>query len=167
MVPYSEFVENLKCEVVKRGDFSTRLSKTDSQLFDVYELNLDNPISMDEQIYLEHEKLKVRLKNTSPTSPQRPGNIFISAHYDLPFVTLSSKLMRTTDGSQKFIKYGEEDTYEEELSAGTAVTQISNTLKYSIPASFYSNSKSVLEAEFSLGSKYLSLLDETVSNQQF
>lgn len=164
MNPYSELVENSKCETVKNSEFSTKLTKIDNQLFDVYEFDLNESISIDERIILEKQKLKIKFKHdTVSYDSGKYGSLMIIAHYDFPFVSMKSKLSRVNGSRQKFIMYGEADVYEEELGTETSLTQMSNMITYTIPNTFYSSSGSTLEAEFSLTDKFLSLFDEGAS----
>jgi hypothetical protein len=161
MNPYSELIENSKCETVKNSEFSTKLVKIDNQLFDVYEFSLNESISLDERIILEKQKLKIKFNHdTVSYDNNKYGSLMIIAHYDFPFLSMKSKLSRATGSRQKFIKYGEANVYEEELGTETSLTQMSNTITYTIPNTLYSSSGSILEAEFSLTDKFLSLFDE-------
>ena len=166
LVPFTELVENLKCSVVKQGDYSNSLNKVQSKLFDIYEFNLDNPISIDEKIYMENEKLKLKLKNNNVSTTKNDGNIMINVYYDFPYIALNSKLRSINNALQTYITSGEFDVYEEELGTETSLSQISNVIKYTIPASFYADSSSYLEAEFYLSNNYLLLFDKSDINSE-
>ena len=161
LVPFSELIENLKWDLVKQGDYSTSLTKVQNNLFDVFELNLDNPISIDEKIYMENEKLKLKLKNNNISDTKNNGNILINVYYDFPYIALNSKLRSIDNTNQQFITNGDFDIFEEELGTETSLSQISNVIKYKIPSKFYANSNSYLEAEFYLTAPYLLLFDKT------
>lgn len=166
LVPFSELVENLKCDLVKKGEYSSSLTKIPNNLFDTYEFNLDNPISIDEKVYMENEKLKLKLKNNNVSNTKNDGNILINVYYDFPYIALNSKLRSVDKTYQKFITFGELNIFEEELGTETSLSQISNVVKYSIPSSFYQSSSSYLEAEFYLTPNYLLLLENSGTNSE-
>ena len=165
MNPYSELIQNSKCDYVKNSEFSSKLKKLDNQLFDIYEFNLDQAISLDERIVLENQKLKLRFKHNYGTyDDDKYGNLLILVHYDFPFLSMNSKLNQVTGKAQKFLKFGSTDAYEEEMGTETSLNQMANSIVYIIPNTFYRDGDSYLEAEFSITDKFLALFDETVSS---
>lgn len=161
MNPYSEFIENSKCSVVRNSEFSTKLTKQDNKLFDVYEFNLNEPISLDERIVMENQKLKLKFKHDYATFDKKNhGNLMILVHYDGAFISMKAKLSKYDGTTTKFIKYSQIDAYEEEMGTETALTQLANTITYTVPSDFYSVAGSYLEAEFSLTDKFLALFDD-------
>jgi len=164
MNPYSELIENLKCDTVKNSEFSTKLSKIDNKLFDVYEFTLNEAMSLDERIILEKQKLKIRFKHDSADfTKDQHGTLMILAHYDFPFMSMKPKISSVNGSKLKFIKYGSVDVYEEELGTESSLTQMGNSISYTIPNTFYSKADSTLEAEFSMTDNFLSLFDESNS----
>jgi hypothetical protein len=164
MVPYSEFVQNSKCEVVKSNDIVSTLQKQSSQFYDIYEFPLGlEPISIDEKVIIENQKVKIKLKpDITSINDKAVGNLLISIYYDLQFVTLTSKLMKNDGTLQKFIKYGTTEAFENELGTETSLSKIANSITVKLDSSFFSTSStSFLEAEFSLSSRFLTMFDSS------
>jgi hypothetical protein len=136
-------------------------------MFDVYEFDLDSPISLDERIILENQKLKIRLKHSNKSYDKKQhGTLLMLVHYDFAFLAMKSKLLRYDGKKQKFLTYGETNAYEEEMGTEASMTQMANSITYSIPNTFYSSDDSYLEAEFSLNDVFLSLFEEGVSSSE-
>jgi hypothetical protein len=166
MNPYSELIQNSKCDVVKNTEFTPKLKKLDNSMFDVYEFDLDAPISLDERLILENQKLKVRFKHSIIANEDKQhGSLLMLIHYDFAFLSMKSKLLKYEGKKQKFITYGQTNAYEEEMGTETSMTQMANTIQYSIPSSFYTND-TYLEAEFSLNDKFMTLFEDEVSSSE-
>ena len=165
MNPYTELIENSKCEVVKNTEFTPKLPKVDNQMFDIYQFDLNSPISVDERIILEKEKLKVRFNFDSQTyDKMKHGTLLILVHYDFAFISMKSKLTKSDGTKNKFLKYGDTDSFEDELGLETAMTQMANSISYQIPGSYYGKTDSYIEAEFSLTDKFMSIFEKELFN---
>lgn len=87
------------------------------------------------------------------------GNIFVSMYYDLQFMSLSAKLMKSDGSVQKFVKYGKTDAFEPELGTSTSLSQVSNMITHKLDNEFYGSDGSYLEAEFVVSRSFLELFD--------
>lgn len=167
MNPYTELIQNSKCEIVKSSEFTSKISKIDNQLFDIYEFSLSDPISLNERLILENSKMKIRLKHNEVNySKDQHGVLLILVHYNFAFVSMKSKLNRIDEKRSKFLSYGETSTFEDQLNTQISMTQMSNLIKYEIPSTFYEKEKSYLEAEFSLTDKFMSIYEDLTNNDK-
>ena len=167
MNPYTELIQNSKCEFVKNSEFTPKISKTENRLFDIYEFNLSDPINIDERLILENSKLKVKLTHDSAEySKDQHGMLLVMVHYDFAFVSMKSKLNRLTGKKKKFLAYGKTESFEDQLQTEASMTQMANVIKYKIPASFYAKGDSSLEAEFALTDKFISIYENSQFNDE-
>lgn len=167
MTPYSEVLENSKCDQVKKTEVTGNLNKLDNQMFDIYEFDLDHAISIDERIIIENQKLKVRFKNTgNAQTNDLEGSLLVYVHYNHAAVTINSKLLKNNGATSTFVKYGISEAFEPELDTESSLAQLSNMLGVTISDKFYTESGAYYEADFIISDKFLSLFEEDAINSK-
>ena len=166
ITPYSELVENSRCDSAQNQNFVTELSQKDSQFYDVYEFSLGNePLSVDQPLMVRNQEVKIKLKpDISAIDDNIVGNISVTLYYDLQFVSFLGKLMKNDGIKQKFIKYSKIEIFEHELGVDTSLSKIADTITTKLDKAFYSSDESYYEADFTLSNKFLSMFDYSSSN---
>jgi hypothetical protein len=158
IMPYSEFIENSKCEVVKTITNLDEVQDSES----VYDVNLGSDQMTINKNFLINKKLKVQFKPDFHTSSvQKDGYLMALINYDLAFASAIGKLNKILDSEKDFVKYGGIIAYEGGNSE-SALAKMGNVITTTLSNDYYETDSPFLEAEFSLSDAFLSQFGDDI-----